>query len=129
LIFINDILCDIKEAYLSRIWGSHSGGYEECYLLGYNSMQSVALLATYSTLVSCLAHSSILKMDVYVLPTRWLTFSDLHDIISQAYYEAADHSPPSSANTISPQSPSPIIWGWYNRPVVAAVPGDSVLPH
>jgi hypothetical protein len=22
---------------------------------------------------------------------------------------------------ISPQSPSPIIWGWYNRPVVAAV--------
>jgi hypothetical protein len=24
--------------------------------------------------------------------------------------------------TISPQSPSPIIRGWYNRPVVAAVP-------
>jgi hypothetical protein len=23
---------------------------------------------------------------------------------------------------ISPQSPSPIIWGLYNRPVVAAVP-------
>jgi hypothetical protein len=23
---------------------------------------------------------------------------------------------------ISPQSPSPIIWGWYDRPVVAAVP-------
>jgi hypothetical protein len=30
---------------------------------------------------------------------------------------------------ISPQSPSPIIWGWYNRPVVAAVPRDSVSPH
>jgi hypothetical protein len=29
---------------------------------------------------------------------------------------------------ISPQSPSPIIWGWYNRPVVAAVPRDSVSP-
>jgi hypothetical protein len=28
---------------------------------------------------------------------------------------------------ISPQSPSPIIWGWYNRPVVAAVP--KVAPH
>jgi hypothetical protein len=28
---------------------------------------------------------------------------------------------------ISPQSPSPIIWGWYNRPVVAAVP--KVPPH
>jgi hypothetical protein len=27
---------------------------------------------------------------------------------------------------ISPQSPSPIIRGWYNRPVVAAVPRDSV---
>jgi hypothetical protein len=30
---------------------------------------------------------------------------------------------------VSPQSPSPIIWGWYNRPVVAAVPRDSVSPH
>jgi hypothetical protein len=28
---------------------------------------------------------------------------------------------------ISPQSPSPIIWGWYNRPVVASVP--KVPPH
>jgi hypothetical protein len=28
---------------------------------------------------------------------------------------------------ISPQSPSPIIWGWYSRPVVAAVP--KVPPH
>jgi hypothetical protein len=28
---------------------------------------------------------------------------------------------------ISPQSPSPIIRGWYNRPVVAAVP--KVPPH
>jgi hypothetical protein len=24
---------------------------------------------------------------------------------------------------IDPQSPSPIIWGWYNRPEVAAVQG------
>jgi hypothetical protein len=30
---------------------------------------------------------------------------------------------------ISPQSPSSIIWGWYNRPVVAAVPsGLSLTP-
>jgi hypothetical protein len=28
---------------------------------------------------------------------------------------------------ISPHSPSPIIWGWYNMPVVAAVP--KVPPH
>jgi hypothetical protein len=28
-----------------------------------------------------------------------------------------------------PQSPSSIIWGWYNRPVVAAVPsGLSLTP-
>jgi hypothetical protein len=25
--------------------------------------------------------------------------------------------------TIAPQSPSPIVWGWYNRPEVAAVQG------
>jgi hypothetical protein len=30
---------------------------------------------------------------------------------------------------ISPQAPSSIIWGWYNRPVVAAVSRDSVSPH
>jgi hypothetical protein len=30
---------------------------------------------------------------------------------------------------IAPQSPSPIIWGWYNRPIVAAVPsGLSLTP-
>jgi hypothetical protein len=30
---------------------------------------------------------------------------------------------------IAPQSPSPIIWGWYNRSVVAAVPsGLSLTP-
>jgi hypothetical protein len=31
--------------------------------------------------------------------------------------------------SISPQSPSSIIWGWYNRPVLAAVPsGLSLTP-
>jgi hypothetical protein len=30
---------------------------------------------------------------------------------------------------IAPQSPSSIIWGWYNRPVLAAVPsGLSLTP-
>jgi hypothetical protein len=28
---------------------------------------------------------------------------------------------------IAPQSPSSIIWGWYNRPVVAAVPIEITL--
>jgi hypothetical protein len=27
-----------------------------------------------------------------------------------------------------PQSPSPIIWGWYNRPEVAVVQGTSPTP-
>jgi hypothetical protein len=30
---------------------------------------------------------------------------------------------PISIPPIAPQSPSPIIWGWYNRPEVAAVQG------
>jgi hypothetical protein len=30
---------------------------------------------------------------------------------------------------ISPQSPSPIIRGWYNRPAVATVVRDSVSPQ
>jgi hypothetical protein len=30
---------------------------------------------------------------------------------------------------ISPHSPSPIIWGWYNGPVVAAERRDSVSPN
>jgi hypothetical protein len=30
--------------------------------------------------------------------------------------------PPIFIPPISSQSPSPVIWGWYNRPVVAAVP-------
>jgi hypothetical protein len=29
---------------------------------------------------------------------------------------------------IAPQSPSPIIWGWYNRPEVAAVQGTESHP-
>jgi hypothetical protein len=31
--------------------------------------------------------------------------------------------PPIFIPPIAPQSPSPIIWGWYNRPEVAAVQG------
>jgi hypothetical protein len=33
--------------------------------------------------------------------------------------------PPIFIPPIAPQSPSPIIWGWYNRPEVAAVQGTS----
>jgi hypothetical protein len=32
---------------LCRIWGSHSGGYEEFYLLGYDTMQSVETKPTF----------------------------------------------------------------------------------
>jgi hypothetical protein len=30
---------------------------------------------------------------------------------------------------VDPQSPSSIIWGWYNRPVAAAKQVDTVSPH
>jgi hypothetical protein len=43
------------------IWGSHSGGHEELYLLGYNAVKPVD---TRFTLVSsCLAYSSTLNID------------------------------------------------------------------
>jgi hypothetical protein len=59
---------------LFTFWGSCSSGYEELYLLGYNSMYSTesqvsfrknrrTSLGTYFTLVSCLAYSSALKME------------------------------------------------------------------
>jgi hypothetical protein len=45
-------------------------------------------------------------------------------------YPSTSGSPANLHSTnFSPQSPSPIIWGWYNRPVVAAVPRDSVSPY
>jgi hypothetical protein len=34
---------------------------------------------------------------------------------------------PSLIPPTAPQSPSSVIWGWYNRPVVAAVPGGLSL--
>jgi hypothetical protein len=40
---------------ICRVLGSHNGDYEEFYLLGYNTMQSI-------TLVSCLAYSVNVKM-------------------------------------------------------------------
>jgi hypothetical protein len=34
----NITLKTVKQFYLYRIWGSHSGGYEEYHLLGYNAV-------------------------------------------------------------------------------------------
>jgi hypothetical protein len=50
--------------------------------------------------------------------------------LGQVFYEYFGFPLPIFIPTISPQSPSPIIWGWYeyNRPVVAGVPRDSVSP-
>jgi hypothetical protein len=36
-----------KEIYEDRIGGSHSGGYEEYCLLGYNAVQSVECQSTF----------------------------------------------------------------------------------
>jgi hypothetical protein len=66
-----------------RIWGSHSGSYEEYYLVGYNAVQSIESQLTFRrnmwplssrcknkpskkpafTLVSCSAHFSTLKVE------------------------------------------------------------------
>jgi hypothetical protein len=42
--------------------------------------------------------------------------------LGQVFSEYFGFPPPIFIPPISPQSPSPIIRGWYNRPVVAAVP-------
>jgi hypothetical protein len=58
--------CNFKMAFwasytlLCKIWGSHSGGYEEYYLLGYNAM---LCLPPAFALVSCSAYFSTLKME------------------------------------------------------------------
>jgi hypothetical protein len=41
---------------LSRIWDSHSGGYEEYYLLGYNAVEYQPTLPPAFMLVSCSAY-------------------------------------------------------------------------
>jgi hypothetical protein len=52
-----------QETY--KFWGSHSGDYEEFYLLRYTAVLTcwLALLASCYALVSCLAYSSTLKME------------------------------------------------------------------
>jgi hypothetical protein len=42
--------------------------------------------------------------------------------LEQVFSEYFGFLLPIFSPAISPQSPSPIIRGWYNRPVVAAVP-------
>jgi hypothetical protein len=37
----------IQEIKSCRIWGSHSGGYENFYLLGYNTVQSIESQPTF----------------------------------------------------------------------------------
>jgi hypothetical protein len=50
--------------------------------------------------------------------------------LGQVFFEYFGFPCQSSFHQISPQSPSPIIWGWYNMPVVAAVPsGLSLTPQ
>jgi hypothetical protein len=76
-----------KQSNEYRIWGSHNGGYEEIYLLGYNAVQPVksqpkfrknvsppssgcVMHATYVTLIFFLAYTSSLKMETDV---GWLS--------------------------------------------------------
>jgi hypothetical protein len=61
----------------------------------------------------------LVMWDLWWIKWRWGRFSQ-----STSVSPCQSFIPP-----ISPQSPPPIIWGWYNIPVVAAVPRDSVSPH
>jgi hypothetical protein len=47
--------------------------------------------------------------------------------LGQVFSEYFGFPLPIFISPISPQSPSPVNWGWYIRPVVAAVP--KVPPH
>jgi hypothetical protein len=80
--FVYDRNCSflLLKLYLTlcRIWGSHSGNYEEFHFLGYNAVKSVKVNRRFGgtcfTLVFCLAHSSTLKMERHVPPKRHFTF-------------------------------------------------------
>jgi hypothetical protein len=43
--------------------------------------------------------------------------------LGQVYLRVLRYPLPIFIPPIAPQSPSPIIWGWYSRPEVAAVQG------
>jgi hypothetical protein len=47
--------------------------------------------------------------------------------LGQVFSEVLRFPLPIFIPLISPQSPSSIIWGWYNTPVVAAVPSELSL--
>lgn len=96
-IYYNEILHTVT---LYRIWGSHSNGYEEHYLLGYNTMQSVecqpmlqrnisppSLGSKNKHLFSCQFLAWLIirprRWRRYVSPKRQLTFNALHNVISQ----------------------------------------------
>jgi hypothetical protein len=62
-----------------RIWGSHSGGYEEFSLLGYNVLHAAFLM-----LVSCMSSSKTLKMEATYPPKtsvelQWATRRDISE--------------------------------------------------
>jgi hypothetical protein len=49
---------------------------------GYNGVESgESLLSAYFMLVSCLAYSLTVKMEVIYSPKRWMIFTGLHSVI------------------------------------------------
>jgi hypothetical protein len=101
-----------------RIWGFHSGGYEEFFLLGYNAEQSIESRLTFwrhLSLVSCLVHSSTLtpssgqrigqaRNQQHVPLKCWSTFNGPHSFISQKielldfFIQTISWGPPSLSN-------------------------------
>jgi hypothetical protein len=96
---------DNHEECQCRIWGSHCGGYEESYLLGYNAVQSIESQPTFRRNMSPTSAGSKKKSSSachllsrwfltrlilrpwrlrrHVPPKRQLTFNWLHGAISQ----------------------------------------------
>jgi hypothetical protein len=53
-------------------------------------------------------------------------FSIFYHVICCTFQAISRWLPTAAARFRAPQSPSSVIWGWYNRPIVAAVPSGLV---
>jgi hypothetical protein len=91
---------EIRDFRLCRIWSSHSGVYEEYYLLGYNAVQSVESQPTFRRNISPPSSGSTNRPSMklswknvasiallwrwrrYVPPKSLMTFNWLHGVIS-----------------------------------------------
>jgi hypothetical protein len=66
------------------IWGSHNGGYEELYLMGYNALQSVESQLTFRRNMLPSSSGSKNKSSKWHVPPKCrFTLKGVHTVISQ----------------------------------------------